>query len=91
MYVQSGALIPVHRFRLDSLLTATCPKISDLADAQLLKTAWSPALSLYKVILSLSSLLTDPNPSDPLVPAIAQEYKSNKTRHDATAREWTKL
>ena len=27
-----------------------------------LKNNWSPALSLYKVILSLSSLLTDPNP-----------------------------
>ena len=28
-----------------------------------LKHNWSPALSLFKVILSLSSLLTDPNPS----------------------------
>ncbi|QRW13345.1 ubiquitin-conjugating enzyme [Ceratobasidium sp. AG-Ba] len=33
----------------------------------ILKNAWSPALSLYKVMLSLSSLLTDPNPNDPLV------------------------
>ncbi|WVF69371.1 hypothetical protein IAT40_004147 [Kwoniella sp. CBS 6097] len=54
----------------------------------LLKHAWSPALSLYKVVLSLSSLLTDPNPSDPLVPAIAQEYKRDKKKHDATARDW---
>lgn len=29
----------------------------------LLKHNWSPALSLFKVMLSLSSLLTDPNPS----------------------------
>ena len=29
----------------------------------ILKHNWSPALSLFKVILSLSSLLTDPNPS----------------------------
>ncbi|CAD6583353.1 MAG: hypothetical protein TREMPRED_003530 [Tremellales sp. Tagirdzhanova-0007] len=57
----------------------------------LLKTTWSPALSLYKVILSLSSLLTDPNPSDPLVPAIAQEYKRDRKRHDQTAREWVKI
>ncbi|KAK6908289.1 ubiquitin-conjugating enzyme 4 [Kwoniella mangroviensis CBS 10435] len=56
----------------------------------LLKHAWSPALSLYKVILSLSSLLTDPNPADPLVPAIAQEYKRDRKKHDATAREWVK-
>ncbi|KAL7423287.1 hypothetical protein Q5752_002588 [Cryptotrichosporon argae] len=57
----------------------------------LLKTAWSPALSLYKVILSLSSLLTDPNPADPLVPDIAVAYKRNRKKHDETAREWTKL
>lgn len=38
----------------------------DVAEYQLireLKNAWSPALSIFKVILSLSSLLTDPNPS----------------------------
>lgn len=28
----------------------------------ILKQNWSPALSLFKVMLSLSSLLTDPNP-----------------------------
>ncbi|OAX41854.1 hypothetical protein K503DRAFT_863565 [Rhizopogon vinicolor AM-OR11-026] len=32
----------------------------------ILKQNWSPALSLFKVMLSLSSLLTDPNPQDPL-------------------------
>ena len=58
---------------------------------QLLKNAWSPALSLYKVILSLSSLLTDPNPADPLVPQIAQELRRNKKKHDDTAREWVRL
>ena len=33
----------------------------------ILKGQWSPALSLFKVMLSLSSLLTDPNPSKPLL------------------------
>lgn len=28
----------------------------------ILKNQWSPALSIFKVILSLSSLLMDPNP-----------------------------
>ncbi|KAF8607135.1 hypothetical protein BDV93DRAFT_520034 [Ceratobasidium sp. AG-I] len=57
----------------------------------ILKSAWSPALSLYKVMLSLSSLLTDPNPSDPLVPAIAQEYTRRRKVHDSTARRWVQL
>ncbi|KAG8854905.1 hypothetical protein FRB96_007305 [Tulasnella sp. 330] len=56
-----------------------------------LKSQWSPALSLFKVMLSLSSLLTDPNPQDPLVPGIASEYTRNRAQHDATAREWTRL
>lgn len=55
----------------------------------ILKGAWSPALSLFKVMLSLSSLLTDPNPSDPLVPAIAQEYLKKRPAFDQKAREWT--
>jgi Ubiquitin-conjugating enzyme len=42
-----------------------------------------------QVLLSICSLLTDPNPDDPLVPEIAQALKSNRTAHDATAREWT--
>jgi ubiquitin-protein ligase len=40
----------------------------------ILKDQWSPALTISKVLLSLSSLLTDPNPDDPLVPEIAQTY-----------------
>ncbi|TFY59658.1 hypothetical protein EVG20_g7703 [Dentipellis fragilis] len=57
----------------------------------ILKHNWSPALSIFKVILSLSSLLTDPNPSDPLVPSIASEYLRRRATHDQTARDWTKL
>jgi ubiquitin-conjugating enzyme E2 D/E len=55
----------------------------------ILKDQWSPALTISKVLLSVCSLLTDPNPSDPLVPEIAQLLKTNVTQHDATARDWT--
>ncbi|KAI0040440.1 hypothetical protein FA95DRAFT_1576965 [Auriscalpium vulgare] len=57
----------------------------------ILKHNWSPALSIFKVILSLSSLLTDPNPSDPLVPSIASDFLRRRTTHDQTARRWTEL
>lgn len=56
----------------------------------ILKDQWSPALTISKVLLSISSLLTDANPDDPLVPEIAQVYKTNKAKFEATAREWTK-
>jgi hypothetical protein len=39
-----------------------------------LKSAWSPALSLFKVMLSISSLLTDPNPSTSPVPLTASRH-----------------
>ncbi|CAJ1953473.1 unnamed protein product [Cylindrotheca closterium] len=55
----------------------------------ILKDQWSPALTISKVLLSICSLLTDPNPDDPLVPDIAQLLKSDRARHDSTAREWT--
>ena len=55
----------------------------------ILKDQWSPALTLSKVLLSLLSMLTDPNPDDPLVPEIAHIYKTNKAKYEQTAREWT--
>jgi ubiquitin-conjugating enzyme E2 D len=57
----------------------------------ILKTQWSPALTIGKVLLSILSLLTDPNPSDPLVPDIAALYKANRGQYEANAREWTIL
>ncbi|KAF9461192.1 ubiquitin-conjugating enzyme/RWD-like protein [Collybia nuda] len=57
----------------------------------ILKHNWSPALSLFKVMLSLSSLLTDLNPKDPLVPAIATQFVRNRKTHDSTARQWTEM
>merc|ERR1712232_1318307 len=56
----------------------------------ILKEQWSPALTISKVLLSLSSLLTDPNPDDPLVPNIAHEYKTDRAKYEASAREWTR-
>jgi len=55
----------------------------------ILKTQWSPALTISKVLLSILSLLTDANPDDPLVPEIATIYRNNREAYNATAREWT--
>jgi ubiquitin-conjugating enzyme E2 D len=43
-----------------------------------------------QVLLSICSLLTDPNPDDPLVPEIAHTYKTDRQRYEETAREWTR-
>merc|ERR1712010_331374 len=56
----------------------------------ILKEQWSPALTISKVLLSISSLLTDANPDDPFVPEIAHIYKTDKPKYEATAKEWTR-
>ncbi len=56
----------------------------------ILKDQWSPALTISKVLLSICSLLTDANPKDPLVGAIAQQFTADREAHDKTAAEWTK-
>lgn len=44
---------------------------------------------MAQVLLSICSLLTDPNPDDPLVPEIAHMYKTDRQKYEATARSWT--
>ena len=55
----------------------------------ILKDQWSPALNITKVLLSICSLLDEPNPDDPLMPEIAQLLKSNKAEFTRIAREHT--
>ncbi|KAF7152623.1 hypothetical protein RHSIM_Rhsim01G0244000 [Rhododendron simsii] len=59
-------------------------------------TCWSWVLlecvgvsNMTQVLLSICSLLTDPNPDDPLVPEIAHMYKTDRHKYEATARSWT--
>ncbi len=55
----------------------------------ILKNQWSPALSIPKILLSICSLLSDPNPNDPLVPDIANLLKTNPDQYNKNAKEWT--
>lgn len=55
----------------------------------ILKDNWSPALTIDKVLLSISSLLNEPNPNDPLVADIAYLLRTNKLEHDRVAHEFT--
>ena len=55
----------------------------------ILSKNWSPVLTIGKLLLSICSLLAQPNPEDPLVPSIAELYKTNRPIHDFKAREFT--
>ena len=43
----------------------------------------------FLVILSILSMICDPNPDDPLVPEIARLYKTDRKKYEQTAKEWT--
>ena len=55
----------------------------------ILKGEWSPALTIPKVLMSICSLLNDPNPNDPLVSEVAHLYQNNREEFNQTARLWT--
>ena len=55
----------------------------------ILKSQWSPALTISKVLLSISSLLADPNSDDPLAVDVARLYKTDYPKFLETARLWT--
>uniref|UniRef100_A0A8C6MQH7 E2 ubiquitin-conjugating enzyme n=1 Tax=Mus spicilegus TaxID=10103 RepID=A0A8C6MQH7_MUSSI len=55
----------------------------------ILNSMWSPALTISKLLLSICSLLCDPNPDDPLVPEIAKVYRKDLREYNRLAREWT--
>ena len=57
----------------------------------LLKDKWSPALTVTKIMMSLTSLLTDPNPDDPLESEIANLYKTNRAEFNRRAKASTAL
>ena len=60
-------------------------------DVDVLKIAWSPSMTISKVLVSLYDLLENPNVDDPfVVPEIAASYKNDREKHDETARAWTK-
>ena len=55
----------------------------------ILNSKWSPALTVPKILLSISSLLTEPNPDDPLVGDIGRVYKSDIAKFNKEAAKWT--
>lgn len=55
----------------------------------ILKDQWSPVLTINKILLSILSLLSDPNPKDPLVPEIGSLYLNNYEKYLEIAQQYT--
>ena len=55
----------------------------------ILASQWSPALTVSKVLISICSMLDEPNPKDPLVPEAADMYLRDIKQYNTYARNWT--
>ena len=55
----------------------------------ILNSNWSPALTIGKTIMSISSMLMDPNPDDPYRSDVAELYKSDIKAYELKAKECT--
>lgn len=53
------------------------------------QTSRSPVLTLRTILLSLSSLLSDPVPDDPQDAEVARVYLNDKSEFDRMAKYWT--
>ena len=53
--------------------------------------SWSPAVSLPSLLLSIRSLMAEPNPDDGLVPEISELYKRNPSEWTREAERRTRL
>ncbi len=56
----------------------------------ILKYNWSPALSISKVLISICSLLNDPNPDSPLNGEAAKLYTNDRESYNKTVKDYIK-
>eukprot|EP01069_Polyplicarium_translucidae_P002049 Polyplicarium_translucidae@DN1899_c0_g1_i1.p3 len=68
------------------------PNISSQTGAiclDVLKSEWSPALTIRTALLSIQALLSAPEPDNPQDAEVASMYKNDRKAFERTARVWT--
>lgn len=53
------------------------------------KGAWKPSWNISTVLKSIQSLMAEPNPEDPLMAEISDQFKYHRQEFETSAKEWT--
>jgi ubiquitin-conjugating enzyme E2 D len=56
----------------------------------ILRNKWTSVYTISTVMISISSLLTDPNPSSPMNPLCAKLYMTDRNMYNAKVKEYVK-
>ena len=78
------------RFRVEESRPVKVEKSSKSVREQRLQRLNVRSPLSVAVLLSIVSLLTDPNTKDPLVPEIAHMYDHKRAEYTNKAKEWTR-
>ncbi|CAB4018465.1 ubiquitin-conjugating enzyme E2 T, partial [Paramuricea clavata] len=54
------------------------------------KGGWKPSWNVLTVLKSVQSLMAEPNPDDPLMAEISEQFKYQREEFNTTAERWTK-
>ncbi|CAF1001698.1 unnamed protein product [Rotaria sp. Silwood1] len=69
------------------------PNISIKGDIclDILHSQWSPALTVRSILISLCSLLSDPNPEHGINKQAVQLYRTDKNKYQEIEKQWTTI
>ncbi|KAI6101665.1 ubiquitin-conjugating enzyme/RWD-like protein [Pisolithus croceorrhizus] len=87
-------LYPLRPMQVKFITKVYHPNISPVSGAicvDILGDQWCPALTVQKVLLSVQSLLSSPEPSDSLDTEALKHYIADKCSFEETARYWTQI
>ena len=79
---------PAARF-VTKILHPNVDKESGVLSLDLLDNQWSPAMHLIKVVISIVSLMNEPNFDSPVAPDLARLHRDDPSGYERTVRDFT--